>query len=358
MKFHWQAICRADGWGNTVKALGILGLLAVAYCWGRLDALPRANAVPPGTAAKSEPAGVTSSGPSEYSERWVAVIHGNIPVTREEFGEYLIVRHADKLELLVNKRIIERACKAKNIDVTAAEVEAALAEDLKGLNVTLKDFVDKVLKNYHKSLFEWKEDVIRPRLALNKLCRSEVQVTEKDLQDAFEAFHGEKVECRLILFPPDQKKEALQKYPEIRKSEEDFIRFAKQQASASLATKGGLIAPIGRHTTGDENLEKEAFRLQPGEISSLIETPQGQAVLWCIKRVPADKTKTVESERASLEKVVLDKKTQVEMQNYFKQLQAQAQPKLFLNKSVTQEEVESTVKKDLQDAPKSKPPMK
>jgi len=48
----------------------------------------------------------------------------------------------------------------------------------------------------------------------------------------------------------------------------------------------------------------------------------------------------------------------VEMQNYFKQLQAQAQPKLFLNKSVTQEEVESTVKKDLQDAPKSKPPMK
>jgi hypothetical protein len=357
MTIYSKSIADRPHWVLSVRALGILGLLGLAYCWGRFGSLPQANAVQPTAPGKGEP---TDAAPSDYAQRWVAVIHGNIPVTREEFGEYLIARHADKLELLVNKRIIDHACKAKNIEVTPAEIELALAEDLKGLNVTLKDFVDKVLKrpNYHKTLYEWKEDVIRPRLALNKLCRSKVQVTDKDLQDAFEAFHGEKIECRLILFPPDQHGIAIQKYPEIRKSEEDFIRFAKQQAVASLAAVGGIIAPIARHSTGDENLENEAFRLQPGEISSLIQTKQGEAVLWCVKRIPGDKTKTLESERASLEKVVIDKKAEVEMQYYFKQLQDQAQPKLFLKKPVTQEELETEVKKDLQGGQKPKPPGK
>src|SRR5262249_7487889 len=148
------------------------------------------------------PPPVAAEPPSDYARRVVAYIHGNIPITREELGEYLIARvGADKLDLLINKRIIDHACQQKGIQVDDAEVEAALAEDVKGLNVNRAEFVNKLLKHYNKTLYEWKEDVIRPRLLLTKLCRDRVFVTNDDLLQAFEAYYGEKVDCKMIMWP-------------------------------------------------------------------------------------------------------------------------------------------------------------
>ena len=137
---------------------------------------------------------------SDYSHRVVAYLYDTTPVTREELGEYLIARMGkERLGNLVNKRIIEHECQRRGVEVTAAEVEADLAETLKGLAVNRSDFVTTILKPYNKTLYEWKEDVIKPRLLLSKLCRDRVQVTSEDLQKAFEAYHGEKLECQLIM---------------------------------------------------------------------------------------------------------------------------------------------------------------
>jgi hypothetical protein len=326
--------------------IGLLGLVGVAVGWSRFPSLPELFAAPP---PKTEPTAPVPAEPSADSgRRWVAVIHGNVPITREEFGEYLIARHSEKLELLVNKCIIEHACKTKGIEVTQAEVEAALAEDLKGLKVSLKDFVDKVLKRYNKSLYEWKEDVIRPKLAMTKLCRGRIQVSDQDFQDAFQAYYGEKVDCRLILFPTGQEKQAMMMYGDLRKSDADFDRIARQQSSPTLAATGGQIQPIGHHTTGNDELEKEAFALHPGEISRLLGTPEGTVVLKCVKRIPPDATKVLEKEKPNLEKEIVDKKIQMEIPKLFKELQDQAQPKLFIKKYTTQEELERDIRKDLQ----------
>jgi parvulin-like peptidyl-prolyl isomerase len=337
-----------------------VGLLALAFCWGRFGSLPRATAVPPASPAPAGSPAAPADAPSDYARRWVAVIHGNMPITREEFGEYLITRHSDQLELLVNKRIIELACKQRGLEVTAAEIEAALAEDLKGLQVSLKDFVNQILMpRYHKTLYEWKEDVIRPKLALAKLCRDRVKVTDQDFQDAFDAYYGEKVECRLILFPKDQEKLAMEKYGELRSSDAAFDQMARKQWSATLAGKGGEIRPIAHKTTGNPDLEKEAFSLQPGEVSRLIETPQGLALLKCVKRIPPDNTKSLEKERPALEKEIVEKKIQLEIPNVVKELKEQAQPKFFLQKPTTQEELERDVKRAIQGgAPQSKPPVR
>ena len=104
-------------------------------------------------------------------------------ITREELGEYLIARHgADRLQHLVNKRIIELACQAHGIQVSDKEIDAALAEDLASLKVSAKEFEEKTLKDYGKSLYEWREDVIRPKLYMTKLCQDSVDVTPDDLK--------------------------------------------------------------------------------------------------------------------------------------------------------------------------------
>jgi hypothetical protein len=334
--------------GRLVLASACLACIVLAASWIR--GAPPQPVVQASAQTPSSPAPPPSApnASTDNGNRWVAVINGNIPITREEFGEYLIARHSDQLELLVNKKIIENACKQRGIEVSQAEVDAALAEDLKGLKVNLDLFVNKLLKQYHKSLYEWKEDVIKPKLALTKLCRGRVQISDQDYQAAFQAYYGEKVDCRIILWPKGEEKHAMNAYADLRKSDADFDRIARQQASPTLAATGGQIQPFGRHTTGNDELEKEAFNLQPGEISRLIGTPDGTVVLKCIRRIPADANKKIENERAALEKEIVEKKTQLELPKVFKELQDQAQPKLFLKKYTTEEELVRDVTRELQ----------
>ncbi|MSR32174.1 MAG: peptidyl-prolyl cis-trans isomerase [Gemmataceae bacterium] len=300
---------------------------------------------------------ITPVTPSDYSSRVVAYIYENIPITREELGEYLIARYgSDRLDLLCNKKIIESECRKFGIEVTAAEVEDALAEDLKGLNVDRKTFVDKVLRNYRKTLYEWKEDVLRPKLLLGKLVRSKIKVTEEDVKKAYEAYYGEKVECRVIMWEKGAERAVLAEYPKLRDSEDEFNRAAKNQKSASLSATAGKIRPFGRSTTGNDELEKAAFSLQPGEVSSVIGTPEGLIVVKCDKRIPADTTANLETTRDKLVKEIIEKKVQVEIPVAFAEMKKKANVKMILQGSSQAEDLNKTVApllKEVDDALKS-----
>jgi hypothetical protein len=336
--------------------LGIvfLALAAMTVTWGRKGSLSQATANPPGTAqtaAPQEPAQppAAATPSSDYSHRVVAYIYDTIPITREELGEYLIARMGkERLVRLVNRRIIEHVCQEKGVEVTQAEVEADLAETLKGFAVNQSEFVSRILKPYHTTLYEWKEDVIKPRLLLTKLCRDRVKVTDEDLQKAFTAYHGEKLECRIILWPSSEKGHVFLLYPKIRDSEEEFDRAAKQQADPKLAATGGKIKPFGRYTTGNEEMEKAAFQLKEGEVSQVIETPQGLVVIKCLHHIKSD-GKTLEECREELTKDIINRKiNQIEIPKLFAEMRQQAHPTLFLKDGETEEELVREAQRELQ----------
>jgi RNA polymerase sigma factor (sigma-70 family) len=256
----------------------------------------------------------------------------NLPVTREELADYLIAHYgADKLEQFVNKLIIERACRERGIVVTPEEVEAALQEDLNSMNKTSQEFEKNVLKKYDKTPFQWREDVVRPRLCLEKLARTRVTVTEEDLRQAFEGERGARVECQIILWPKGEVNRGISLSSALVNNSEEFDRLAKQQMTSTLAAQAGRISPIGRYTTGNEALEKAVFDLKPGEIT-LLETTEGTLAIKCLRRLPPDTSKKLEDIRDALTKVVLAKKVQQEIPRLFKELREQAQPKLLLKK--------------------------
>lgn len=319
------------GWRTIALGVGGLGVAAGALCWARG---PLVLAKPqPAAPAKAAPAPNPPAPPSDYASRVVAYLHQNTPITRQELGEYLIARRgAEKLNLLLDTRIIELACKSKGIEITPAEIEADLALDLQRMGgLSQAEFAKTVLPRYKVGLYEWKHDFIRPKLLLNKLCRDKVHVTEEDVRQAYEASHGEKVVCRIIYWPPDEAKEAVAEYAQLRDSEEAFAEKAKHQHTLSLAATGGKFPPIGRGTTGDESLEREAFKLQPGQVSPLLTNlkglPRGVALLKCDSRVPAD-TVALDAVRAQLEKEIIDKKAAQEMKAVTDQLRADAHPVL------------------------------
>src|SRR5262249_17402768 len=149
-------------------------------------------------------------------------------------------------ELLVNKRIVEKECKEKGIEVLPVEVETALDQDCAQLGVDRKLFVTQVLKQYKKTEFEWKEDLLKPRLMMTKFWQGRVQASEEELHQAFERHYGEKIECRILLYGKDQEKNVFKGFEQIRNSDEEFERAARTQPTPHLAANGGSIQPITR----------------------------------------------------------------------------------------------------------------
>src|SRR6266550_2358404 len=93
--------------GKLSTSLALCGTAALGFWLGRGAPQPAAVAAPP--APQQQPAAPPPS--TDYSQRVVAYVYNTIPITREDLGEYLIARQgSDKVELLVNKRIIEVAC--------------------------------------------------------------------------------------------------------------------------------------------------------------------------------------------------------------------------------------------------------
>jgi parvulin-like peptidyl-prolyl isomerase len=287
----------------------------------------------------------------------VAMIFGTIPITRQDLGEFLIARFGtEQLELLVNKRIVEAACREKNITVTEEEIDAGCHDDcVKQRCPDEATFVEEYLKPNHVTTFVWREDMVRPRLMLVKLCRDRVQATSDDLRAAFDAYHGEKVECRMILWPLDSKKTAMQTYAKLRDDDKEFDKAAKSQISPSLAKSEGRVT-IGRHTTGNDTLEKKAFSLHVGEVSELFETPQGIVLLKCDRHVPPDTSVNFADRREALEREVLEKKTLLDMPLYFAELRKAADPRLLLHDAnmpdQLKEQVEAEVKEVLRPGAK------
>jgi parvulin-like peptidyl-prolyl isomerase len=261
----------------------------------------------------------------------LAVFNGNIAITREDLGEFLIERFgAEKLEFLINKRIIDKECQKRGIAVTAEEVEASLRDDLRRLNVDLKTFEKDYLAPYKKNLYEWKEDVIRPRLLMTKVCRDRVRVTDQDLLKAYEKEYGEQAECKMILWPPDQTKFAMTEYTQIRDNPDLFDEKAKRQTSTTLAATGGKMPRFGRGGFGNDDVESQVFHMQPGDVSTLVGTPQGYVVVKLVQKFPAKTSVTLESVREKLFKEVYENKIQIDMQTAFADLRKAAQPNQLL----------------------------
>ena len=122
-------------WGRVSLVLGGAAALAVGVWFGRGMFIHRVAAQQTASLVAPETAPV---GSGDYDSRVVAYIHSNQALTRRDLGEYLIHRYgAEKLPLLLNKRLIDEECQKQGVVVNSAEVDAALAEDIRGMNIEI-----------------------------------------------------------------------------------------------------------------------------------------------------------------------------------------------------------------------------
>jgi hypothetical protein len=330
--------------GKMTPVFGMLVIGVVCYFWGRLGMQTARTQTREEILRKVQQ--VEDKG--DYSKRVVAYIYGNIPVTREELGEFLIARFgAERLPFMIDRHLVELDCKARGIVVTDQMVEAQLDKDLKAYNanMTRKDFVNQILKRFNKTLYEWKEDTVRPKLMLAQLVGPEIQVTEEDVQKGFEGRYGPKVDCRMIVLQDTPQKFKI--WEQVREDEAEFQRAATKINLPQLAASGGKVPPIHKHF-GDERIEKAAFNLRKGEVSPLIEMSDHTVIiLKCDQHIPPDLTKRIETERAALYEEIRGLKLTQRIWEKMAEMRKAANPNLLLRNENRQEDVERAVREEI-----------
>ena len=263
-----------------------------------------------------------------------AIVNGN-PIQLKMVAEECIVRRGKMmLAVLIRNRLLEQSLQAasrtlseeRTQQLMEAEVGRVAAE--RGFVVNEQPQVQKFLQyvtqdDPDKAEFYF-EDEVWPTVALQELVRDRVEVSEEDVQKSFEANYGPRVEVRAMMFSDHRSASKAWKLATANPTEEFFGKLANQYSIEPMSKNNfGHIPPIQKHS-GRPTLEDEAFGLEPGEISKVIQLGDYWTFLFCRGRTQP-KVTDVEEVREYILKDVRTRKMFAEMEIARQQMFKQAQ---------------------------------
>jgi peptidyl-prolyl cis-trans isomerase SurA len=200
---------------------------------------------------------------------------------------------------LVAERLFASQVSSLGIEVNDSEIDSVV-EDTKRRYGLTDEVLDQALKQqgmdraaYRKAV---KRDIESVRLMQMKV-RSRVKVTDEDVKNYYQTHPGEfraseEVRARHILIATpggasadqDAKARALaEKALQRVRAGEDFGAVAKQVSQGPSAADGGELGWLRRGTV-QEDIERAAFALQPGQVSDPIRTRTGYQLIQVEER--------------------------------------------------------------------------
>ena len=235
---------------------------------------------PASKAATEPPAGQARVGsPAKKPEVLARVDKDSI--TYDTVAEECVKRYGrEVLDDLIHRLIIQQACEANQINVSEQEISDEIGRIAKRFHLDVNQWLQMLQAERNISPIQYRQSVIFPMLALKKLAGEEVDVTEKDINEAFVRNYGPRVKARMIMF--DNQRRAQAGWDQLKNNPDDFETLAaKLSIDPNSRALGGQIPPIPRFN-GNEQLENAAFRLKKDEISGVIEVgPSRYVVLKC-----------------------------------------------------------------------------
>ncbi|REJ68062.1 MAG: peptidylprolyl isomerase [Planctomycetota bacterium] len=265
-----------------------------------------------------------------------ATINGH-PISISELAQACVERHGPEvLDGQINRALLGNALTQANLSVTREHLDAEVARAAKAAGVVtnsgqvhIAKWIEMAKEQHQISEQVYYEDIVWPTVALKLLVGERVQVTDEEMNKSFEANYGPRVRCRAIMVNNQRRAQEVWDMARREPTVENFAKLAEQYSVLpSGKALGGEIPPIQMHG-GQETLEREAFSLQTGEISGVIQlATSGQqepqyVILFCEGR-----TKPVVVERKEVEDVLyedlLEKKFRVVMASHFQELRDSA----------------------------------
>lgn len=216
-----------------------------------------------------------------------------------EKREKILEVHRKVLNQLVEEKLIDQEAKRSGVKVTNKEIEATL-EDVRRRNGLTQEMLEKTLAKDGMTLEAFKKEIekkIQRMKLINHSLKVELKPAEKELRDFYEKngnrYRGtESYRTSHILFhiPKEATDEEIreirkncQKVLEKIRKGEDFGEMAILYSEDTSAKDRG---DLGYFKKGEllPAFEKEALRLQAGEMSGIVRTEFGFHIIKLLER--------------------------------------------------------------------------
>jgi peptidyl-prolyl cis-trans isomerase SurA len=224
-------------------------------------------------------------------EKWASPLKEDIQAEdRLEKRERVYEIHRKVLEKLIEEKLIDQEVKKAGVKVTGKEIEGAL-EEIKRRNAVTQEGLEKALANEGVTLEAYKKEIeksIQRMRVINWAVKVETQAGEKELKEFYqknidryrtnESYRPGQI---VFLVPKEARPEEIleirkkcQKVLERIKEGEDFGEMALLYSQDISAKDRG---DLGYFKKGEllPEIEREALRLQVGEVGEIVRTHFG-----------------------------------------------------------------------------------
>lgn len=248
-------------------------------------------------------------------------------------------QYRQMLQGMVEQKLIDQRALKTEISVSEREVEHFIERFQERNNLSPEQLVD-ALQQQGMSMEEYREKVreeIRRSQIISQEVHARINVTEKEIEEYYQNHLDEyvkppQVKIDQIFFPlsspmvPEEKERIVQKseaaLEKIRSGGGTFEDVAKECELAQGAQcardldyfdKGELMGP----------LDRAAFSLAIGDVSSVIETDKGCFIIKVLDR-KEERITELEEIRQTLTNQLLQQKTEQRLQNWLEELRNEA----------------------------------
>jgi len=260
----------------------------------------------------------------------VAAVVNGVAIPTADVRRVCLDRYGrDVLEVLVTRTLIERALVKNQQTVVQADVDGEIARAAAQMGFHKADgtadtaaWLERVTRDEKVPLRHYLEDVVWPTVALKKLVGS-VPVSQEDLDKAFAATFGPRARCRIIVLDNQRRAQEVWQLARRNPTPENIGNLAETYSvDPTTRSLRGEVPPIQRWG-GQPTLEREAFALQPGELSGVVQVADRFMVVFCEGFTPAAKV-SFEEVRKELYDDIFEKKQRIEMARHFTHLREAA----------------------------------
>ena len=281
-------------------------------------------ALAPATAQPEQKSGVAEPGPApllaDVAPAIVAEVNG-APLTREQLGGLAVGLYGrNVVEALIAAELVRQEARKQGVTVTQAEIDAyaniLVERELDALAARggYKSFAEleasgrqpqTALTELRQHTAHRLRPLVGPELLTNELVRRTVKVTPDDIQEAYERHYGPRAEILQIVL--DTRQNALEVERKLKLGA-DFAKLARAVSTdpVSAAADGKMPLLPQRSILG-----AAAFRLEPGQISDVIQTPNGFHLIKLVRLLPAADQR-LEDVRETIEKGLLEQRIRSE----------------------------------------------
>ncbi|MDP6447609.1 MAG: peptidylprolyl isomerase, partial [Pirellulaceae bacterium] len=230
------------------------------------------------------------------------------------------------LEGEINRHLLLQALRQKGIAVNQQDIDYEIARAADSFGYVTDDgkpdvqkWINDVTNGDRSQIDLYIRDAVWPSVALKKLVGGRVKVTEDDLRKGFESNYGPRVEALAIVVGSQREAQKVWQMARDNPTDEFFGQLANQYSIEPTSKANyGRVPPI-RRFSGQEHLEKEAFRLEPGELSGLIAVDDRFIILRSLGQTKP-MVDGVDDVRAELQRDMLEKKLRLAMAEEFDRL--------------------------------------